>query len=98
MWLPNQTRRQSINLPLQLGNPTIRLLLPLPRRRSHNTLPSCFRAALTPSSGAVARVGIRFAADFQLTTGFACAWAFGVGVIGVGVSVVVVVVVVGVRG
>ena len=85
----NQTRRQSINLPLQLRNPTIRLLLPLPRRRSNNTLPSCFCAALTSPSTSGASVGIRFAADFQLTTGFACARAFGV----VGVVVVVVVIV-----
>ena len=94
----NQTRRQSINLPLQLRNPTIRLLLPLPRRRSNNTLPSCFCAALTSPSTSGASVGIRFAADFQLTTGFACARAFGVvGVVVVVVVVVVVIVLVGDR-
>lgn len=63
-----KTGRQGIYLFFQLGDPAVRLFLPLPRRQRHHTIPTGLAASLARRS-VVVRVG--FASHLETATGLA---------------------------
>lgn len=67
-WLVHKGRRQHVNLPLELGDPAVRLLLALPGRLGDDTEPLGLPAPHAPRAARAVRVRIRIAADLEAAT------------------------------